>query len=337
MKIKTAQTILPISLLFVFSTIFNPVSALAQASLGVTAIPPRLEVTLKPGDIEVKEIKVRNESNGERIMSTTISDFIVNNNTGTPVQIDGTNPKYSKWAASNWITIHSATNRLKGGETKNLQITISVPEDALPGGHYAMILHSPTNDSIISESGASIATYVGTLVYVTVAGDVKQDARVKEFFAPSFSEYGPIDFVTAIENLSDIHITPIGTIDIHNMFGFKTASLKLDETNIFPYVYRDYNNTFPENNNGKKSFLFGRYKASLTAAYGTAGGVLTAYLFFWVLPWRFIIFSVSTIGIIIAIIILIKRNKQNKPVSKDKIEELENELESLKNKYKDTK
>lgn len=66
MKIKTAQIILPISLLFVFQQYFNPVSALAQASRSLL-FHQGLRVTLKPGDIEVKEIKVRNESNGERI------------------------------------------------------------------------------------------------------------------------------------------------------------------------------------------------------------------------------------------------------------------------------
>jgi len=316
MKTKTAPIVFPLSLLFVFSTLITPKTVLGQASLGVTAIPPRLEITLNPGDVEVREIKVRNESNGERIMTTQISDFIVNNNTGTPVQIDGTDPKYTRWAASNWITVQSTTNRLKGGETKNLQVTIAVPEDA------------------------AISTHVGTLVYVTVSGNIKQDAKIKEFIAPSFSEYGPIDFKTTIQNLSDVHISPVGNIEIQNMFGFKSASLKLEDTNIFPYVDREFFNTFPEKKDGEKDsrkILFGRYKASLTAAYGTAGGVLTAYLFFWVLPWRFVIFSISTIGIIVAIIVLIKKNKQNKPISKDKIEELEHELESLKNKYKDTK
>lgn len=329
-KNKTTNLTLPLTLLFVFSSLITAKNILAQAAMGVSAIPPRLEVSIKPGEVITKEIKVRNESQTERFLSTEIRDFIVTNDNGTPVQVDSSKESDNRWAASGWMQVSPSQFKLKGGETKSLVITIMVPSNAIPGGHYAMVLHSPEVEGILDDSGSSIKTNVGTLVYVTVPGNIKQDAKIKEFVGPTFAEYGPIDFKSVIENLSDIHITPSGAVVVTNMFGGKTAQLALTETNIFPYTSRTFQNQLD------KKWLFGRYKAQLNAAYGTAGSIVTATIFFWVIPWKFLLFTATTIALIVAIILFIKKKgKDQDEIVESKIETLENELESLKNKYKD--
>lgn len=329
-KNKTTNLTLPLMLLFVFSSLITAKNILAQAAMGVSAIPPRLEITVKPGEIITKEIKVRNESQTERFLTADVRDFIVTNNNGTPVQIDSTKETDNRWAASGWMQVSPSQFKLKGGETKSLIVTIMVPSDAIPGGHYAMILHSPQVEGILDDSGASIKTNVGTLVYVTVPGNIKQDAKITEFVGPTFAEYGPVDFKSVIENLSDIHITPSGAVTVTNMLGGKTAQLALDETNIFPYTSRTFQNQL------NKKWLFGRYKAQLSAAYGTAGSVVTATIFFWVIPWKFLLLSGTTIALIVVIILLLKKKgKDQDEIVESKIDALEDELETLKNKYKD--
>ena len=60
---------------------------LAQAFLGISAIPPRLEISVEPGKTITKEIKVRNESPVEKIISTKVKDFVVVDDTGTPSKL----------------------------------------------------------------------------------------------------------------------------------------------------------------------------------------------------------------------------------------------------------
>lgn len=302
----------------------------AQSALGLSAIPPRLEVTVKPGEHITKEIKVRNESNTDRIINTDVVDFIVTDNKGTPVRISKLEEKNNRWATSDWIQVGKQL-KLKAGETKSLMVTIIVPENATPGGHYAMILHNPNNEAVLSESGSSssIETNVGTLVYVTVSGAIKQNAKVNYFTAPFFQEYGPIPFQSQIANLSDIHIKPIGQIKITNMLGLKTAEINFNEkdANIFPYTSRNFENLLD------KKFLFGRYKAQLKLTYGTAGGALLKTLAFWVIPWKLIVMLIAAITIIVLLLILFK--KPTKQDQNETIEDLEKELEKLRNKYKD--
>lgn len=298
----------------------------AQSALGLTAIPPRLEITINPGEVVSKEIKVRNESNVERFITTSTKDFIVVNDLGTPIQVSAKSAEQNRWAASNWLQVSETNLKLKPGETKSLILTIIAPDNATPGGHYAMVLHSPNNEAVLSETGSTILTNVGSLVYITVAGPINQEAKVTQFTAPNFQEYGPIDFKTTINNLSDIHIAPIGEITIKNWLNGQTAQLPLESINVFPYTNRTYENQLT------RKWLFGRYQANLTAGYGTAGGVLTAAVFFWIIPWKLILLSLAALIIIIAIIKLLTRQG---PPTPQQIEELEKELDSLKNKYKD--
>lgn len=314
--------------LFAFNSLFSKI-ALAQSALGLTAIPPRLEINVNPGQVITKEIKVRNESRSEKIISTSVKDFIVTDDLGTPLQIESTDESSNRWTASSWIQISPSQVKLKPGETKSLVLTIITPENALAGGHYAMILHTPAKEVSLTQTGATIETNVGTLVYITVAGNITENALVKDFSAPKFSEYGPINFRTIITNLSDIHITPSGSINIYNLLGGKSAQIKLDNTNIFPSTSREFTNIF------NRKFLFGRYKAQLNAVYGTTGQLLTATIFFWVIPYKLI---ALLLAIIVVIVLILKLKKKSPPVSEpNKVEELEKELEDLKKKYQDKK
>ena len=326
---KITQTLaLAISFAFIFAG-----NAVAQSAMGLSAIPPRLEVTANPGSVVTKEIKVRNESKTEKIITTSSKDFIVTDDNGTPIQVQGTDDSANRWASSAWIQVSPSNFKLKPGETKSLMLTIITPDDALPGGHYAMILHSPKNESVLTSTGSFIETNVGTLLYITVPGDIKEKALIKEFTAPFFSEYGPINFNTIVTNLSDIHITPAGSIAIKNWFGGKTADLALTPTNIFPNTSRSLQNTLAQ------KWLFGRYTAQLNAGYGTTGQMLAATIIFWVIPWKLMIMVTLAILLAVAIYFLVKKNTPPTvtPVENEQVIELEKELETLKKKYQDRK
>lgn len=322
------KKILPILLLGLF---LLPKNSFAQSALGLTAIPPRLEITAKPGQVITKEIKIRNESKTEKTINTSTKDFIVTDDLGTPLQIENSDQSSNRWTASSWIQVSPSKFRIKPGETKSLIMTIITPDDALSGGHYAMVLHTPNTDITINQTGAAVETNVGSLVYITVPGDITENASIKEFSAPKFSEYGPINFKTVITNLSDVHITPAGSINVYNTFGFKTAQIKLDDTNIFPYTSREFLNTL------NRKLMLGRYKAQINAAYGATGQLLTATIFFWVIPYKLIAIAIAIVVIII-LIIKTKSKKNTLPSNAaPKVEELEKELEELKKKYQDRK
>lgn len=328
---KIFQTASTVSLLAI-AVLFSPTAVKAQVSTGISAIPPRLEVSVKADASNTQVVKVRNESTETKTIKVTLRDFVVTDNKGTPNFLEGVDTENNRWAASSWIQVSPSSLTLKPGETKNLTLTVLPPKNALPGGHYAAVVYTPDSGSMYSAAGtgASVQTNVGTLVYVTVPGDINQSATIQSFTAPKFSEFGPVDFKATVKNSSDIHIQPVGSITIKNWLGGQTAKLPLTETNIFPYTTRNYENTLD------KKWLFGRYQATMQAVYGTAGGVITATVFFWVIPWRLLILAAAAIGIAITLVLIFKNKpKKSNPSSESDVAELEKELETLKKKYKD--
>jgi len=111
-------------LILVTSYLF-PVTSFAQSSLGLSAIPPRLEITVKPGETVTQIIKVRNESKLEKVISTDVKDFIVVDDSGTPLQVDSKDVS-NRWSASTWIQVSSSNLKLKPGETRSLSLTVIV-------------------------------------------------------------------------------------------------------------------------------------------------------------------------------------------------------------------
>ena len=301
----------------------------AQSSLGLSAIPPRLEILANPGETVTKEVKIRNISSSDKLINTSSKNFVVLDDIGTPTQFDNTNEGTNRWASSSWVHISNTTFTLKPGEIRSLNITINVPKTAIPGGYYNMILHNTKNEAYLNSSGSLVETNVGTLLYITVPGNIQESAQITNFFAPKFSEYGPINLNVTIRNTSDIHISPVGTITISNWLGGQTAKLDLNPTNIFPYTSRNLTNTL------SNKWLFGRYTASLKANFGFSNQSLNSTIYFWVFPWRFVTLIIIALILITVITILIKKKQPKLTSNESQILELSKELDSLKKTYTD--
>jgi len=326
MKKKINKTrITKIALIFVLALI--PLFLVArvvksQDVVKLAAIPPRVEdFYADPGEAVTRQIKVRNM--GDQVMSfkAKIVDFVVQNKEGTPLFLtEDIDEHENQWAMSGWTSVTPNQFTLKPGETKVMDAVILVPDDALAGGHYAAVIYEPDEESVIGGSGAKITPSVATLLYLIVSGDITEDAFVSRMDVPKFSEFGPIDIATEIENLSDIHIKPQASIKIYNLFNRLSTTLKLDENNIFPNRARIYKNTWD------KKWLFGRFKAQLEGSYGTTGQALLATVYFWVIPWRLILVVLLIIVLITLLTAYFKRKRKVElpptPIKKQSQEEL---------------
>ncbi len=298
-----------LGIIFVLFSVFcllNSKPSLAQLVTKLEAIPPRLELTVEKGEAAYSVLKVRNGGDSEQAVVVKIQDFVVQDDKGTPVPVE--EQVSGRWAASTWVAVSPAKFVIKPGELKQLDLTVVVPDDALAGGHYAVVFYEPVQGIQIEGTKSAVALNVGTLVYITVPGPITENAFVSRMDLPKFSEYGPIPITTEIENLSDIHIQPVGAIEIYNWLGKLNSTLALEEgKNIFPGKSRIYENTWPQ------KWGFGKYKAYLKASYGTQGNILTATVFFWIIPWR-VMAMVALLVLIGVLLFIYFRKKSEKPI-----------------------
>ena len=307
--------------LFLSGIIYNSPRSVFANSI-ISAIPPRVFLTGKPGETLTTQLKVRNESGSSENYTVFVDDFIVADTLGTPIPVSSS--VGSRWSLKSWITAPKSIPVDSKG-TQVINLTIRIPMSALPGGHYAMVTYMPNADlkpEELKKTASLIGQRVGSLLYLTVAGPIVENANVMKFTAPSFLEKGPVSFTGIIQNLSDIHIKPQGKITISNPLNSTVAVLPIEVGNIFPETVREFSSEW------NQKWGWGRYRADLNLAYGNSGGVLKGSIFFWLFPIRLVIYIlIVVISILLVIILLNKRSKRHQELLEKEVSELKRELE----------
>jgi len=321
-----------ITVITVISVIFASQTQ-AQTTTHLIVAPSRQEILVEPGENTAVNVKFLNQADTPISGTIGVVDFVVKDKEGTPTflegpaAITGLTQISSRFSAASWFELPYDRATIAAKNKILLQAKIHVPVNARPGGRYVAIYFEPGGtppppEGTPKEASTPIAARIVSLVYIRVAGPIKEDAYVVKFAAPPFSQYGPVTVTTEILNRGDYHITPKGVIKVYNLFGKEIDRQKLDERNIFPDVSRVY-----ENKIGTK-WMLGKYRLELAAAYGETGKGLTATSYFWVVPYKEISAGLLALVIVaLAVTLVIRRFRRREEELEEKIEELEKKLE----------
>ena len=300
----------------------------AQEKLNVTFYPTTQELQIAPGETKSFAVVFVNNENTPVVGIVKKSDFLVLNSENIPVLID--NPiNSSRYSANQWVSLPINSATIPAKDQLVVYASVTAPVDAMPGGHYVSIyfqnVNESPNQSVAKGGSASISNKYASLISIRVPGDVKEQASVKKFTTPNFSEYGPVTIDAQIFNEGFVHIRPQGQISIYNTLGQKMEDIKLQDKNIFPEAASNYTVT-----TGQK-WMVGRYRAELNATYTDKKLPLRAVVEFWVFPWR--VATAVVLGLIILILIaksLIEKTVVKEAALEKEVEREKSEIEKLK-------
>jgi hypothetical protein len=301
LKLNRKQ-LLGLALVVFFLTLTTGVVAAQEAQRTVTIAYPTLVHKLNPGDKAEGITKVINRSSAPLTFKLSVQDYVVLDTIGTPTVLPP-NTLSNKYSAAAWIGVTPETFTLKPGDKQTINYYIQVPPTARPGGHYAAIVYTPVVDKAVNGSGSTVNSEIGSLFYITINGPIHEQVLISKFLANPFQEYGPVDVLTQLRNLGDLHTAPKGTVTVTGLFFNQTQNLATH--NIFPEAARDFSNTFGQ------ALMVGRYKATLMASYGTNSNLpLIATVYFWVFPWRItVVIILAVVALVLAGLYLRKRKK----------------------------
>jgi len=258
--------------------------------------PPVLILTADPGQTISAKITVRNISGGKLVVTGQINDFVAAGEDGTPkILMDETNTEKNPYSIIDWISPMPKLD-LISKQVATLPITITVPDNASPGGHYGVVRFTGVAPEL-EGTGVSLSASLGSLILVRVSGAIKDELSISDYYATqdnkkgTFFESAPLTIALKLKNTGNIHEQPSGLITVTDMFGRKLATLGVNATspqgNILPSSTRLFSQKLDSTVIGNK-ILFGRYKADLKVTYGTDKTVLTDSITFWVIPYRLI-------------------------------------------------
>jgi hypothetical protein len=204
-----------------------------------------------------------------------------------------------------WIDIKTDAVTIAPEQTESIPFTLQVPEDASPGGHFAAILigtKPPAQEGSLRVSTSQVVT---SLFFVRLAGDVKEEASIREFhIVHPFVSSPKADFEVRFENKGNVHLQPQGEIVITNMWGKERGVIPINHQTHFGNVLPESIRKFEFSWKSEPSFSdIGRYKAELTLAYGEEGRkFLTSTDYFYVFPVKAGLITLTTLVVFILLV-----------------------------------
>jgi len=275
-----------------------PAHTLAQERTGLSVSPPTFEASANPGDDIKNTIRVENITDEPLNVSVDVRNFSA---LGEEGQVN-LSKEDNSYALASWIKISPIKDTIAPKESKTFEYTINVPSNAQPGGRFGSIVFITDPKPVTSGSGVAVGQEIGSLLFLKIAGDVREEAKIESFkTGKKLYEYGPVVFETRVKNLGNVQFRPKGTITITNVFGKVVQTIPVDSRNVLPSAIRKMEGSW------KNKWLFGPHTATVSLVYGNNNKILTASTSFWGLPYRVI----AVIGLfIVGISFFIYRARQ---------------------------
>ena len=281
--------------------------------------PPVIYLNADPGQSVKTQILIRDISSGNLIVNGQVNNFVSGGVDGTPkILLDAKDNANNPYSLVEWVSPLPSL-LLVPKEIKTMTATINVPKDASPGGHYGVIRFTSMPPSLDGTSGVSLAASIGVLVLITVSGKVTEGLNVsnlvvrkKDGKSSNFFESGPLEFMERFKNTGNVHLQPTGQVSITDMFGKKLAAVNVNTppANILPQSEREFKQPLDKAVIGNKR-LFGRYKATLNATYGSDKKTVTDTITFWVIPYKLVLAAVlGLVAIFFGLRFMLKRYNQ---------------------------
>jgi len=300
------QFILAVIVLIGWTIAFTPIEANA-----LTISPVRFEISGDPGQTLIGEITLFNESEIAETFYSSFESFEARGEGGEPHFVP------TQKGLPTWMKTES-TITLEPGETKIVPFSIEIPEDADPGGHFAVIFWSNV-PPVEAEEQMIVATRIGILVLLRVSGEIREGGGILEFGAENrIYTHLPISLFYRLANDGNNWLRPEGEVKISNIIGLQAAVLNANpvQGNILPGSIRRFDVEWEARNeiteggflatarHQWQNFALGPYKATLALRNGisapeteTTKSFKSSFWFF-IIPWQLLIIIIIVLMIL---------------------------------------
>lgn len=293
----------------------------AGGAKALTLSPPFVDHAINPGDTVMEVIKLYNEDPYPFTFYPIPMNFKA---TGDEGGVPMFYPAYEETQGTElakWVQVDQSAITIAPGERVNIPVSVVVPEDATPGGHFGAVIFS-TSPPDVSGNAVGVMAQLATLIFIRVSGDVTEVGSIAEFGYKNpqvWYNHLPVDFFLRFENSGNVHLRPTGNLFISNWYGRQVASINVNETfsSVLPRTIRRYefgwsgegvnadDKTFLGGlKNEWNNFAFGKYRALLVLNYGIENKVIADEREFTVWPWRLMIVGGAALLLVILLIIL---------------------------------
>lgn len=265
--------------------------------------PGKIDVTIGKGTSKTVLMNVTNRTGERRKFNITVEDAKGSYDTSESLILLGDDR--GPYSMREYVSVASKSFILDQNERARVPVTITIPENAEPGGLYGSVLidtvaiEAVPGDTGGTEPQSAIVARIGTLFFITIPGAVEKDGNLVDFSTvpkKSFFQTSPITFGFLFENRGSIHLAPYGELRITNIFGEEVGFLELDPWFVLPESLRLREASWT------REFLFGKYTATAYINRSYDDTIDEKSYTFWVLPWKPIMIAFVAIFFVLFVI-----------------------------------
>jgi len=281
--------------------------------MAATVLSPIIELQADVNSKQPGLVKLYNETDQVLTLEASIEKFVSADESGRAKFL----PAQDGDEFINWFILSAGELTLQPKQAAVVPFLIEVPENAAPGGYYAVIFWRTKNSG--QDGQVQITSKVGTLVFLEVKGEIKKQVELLDFTVdPARGLYWgmPLSFSARIKNSGNIHLRPVGEIKIQSLLGSSVLAVNPGSNVVLPGSIRKYEtvlgqpkvlSNYLENLNYEiKNFNFGKCRATLELAYDKNQPPLEAQVVFWYLPINILAAGLVVI-IIVGLLVLARR------------------------------
>ncbi len=284
-QLQRVVLVVVVGLLLAVPSVLAQTPAPAQGN-GFRISPVRSELVIQKGQSQTVKISVENPSGQTLTAHPVISNFVASDDeSGSPrlVLDENTLPPTNDFER---LVSPLEDFKIPARQTKEISITISIPQDARSGGYYGAVRFIPILPGLEGRQNVALTASVGTIFLVQVPGQLTQKLELLQFSASQgesargFFIGGQVSVMTRLKNTGDIHVKPFGKVQVRNLFGKVIHEYEFNNTdprsNVLPGSTRRFVDNIPQKR------WFGRYTITANIGYVQGGAdLLIAKTTFW--------------------------------------------------------
>lgn len=274
-----------------------------------TLLPMSQRISLEPGSVYTGKITIVNPADATENFSykTAILPYSVMGEDYTADLATQNN----RSMIVDWIKIAEPVGGVAPNESKEVEFTITVPENAPAGGQYAAITVA-SNDAMQANEGVAVQNVfeMASIIYATVAGQTVHEGEILENNVPGFSTVTPVTLSALVSNDGNVHEDATFLIKVSNAFTGEVILPTEDDDGIYNEVI------MPESKKDIKRNVsnlpgIGVIKISQTIYY--SGDVSTVEKNVIICPlWFIVLVLVTLASIVAAVVAIVKKHKKNR-------------------------
>ncbi|RYF72753.1 MAG: hypothetical protein EOO39_11605 [Cytophagaceae bacterium] len=239
--------------IFIGTSITQPVSAQVTSDESITLSPVSSKYKVDAGETVSDKLTVVNDGKTAYDFIVYSRPYSVTNEAYEPNFTD--TPKNAD--AYSWVRFAKTKFHLEAGATIEVPYTVTVPQQAAPGGHYG-VLFAETQPIENQTGGNSVVRKkrVGSILYATVNGQYITSGEVTSTNIPFWQLQPPLHAESSVKNTGNSDFTNDIVYTVKDVFG----NVKYKDTKqytVLPQTTRVFSLDWQE------SSWFGFYKVEL--------------------------------------------------------------------------